>query len=538
MKADSINFRSISANAWGNMTSDLRYEDLVLDASLLFGSRGKEAIKFTRNERALLAAFTRNGNRLLSRSQLLDAVSADDFEASERNIDFLITRLRAKLGDPARAPRFIATQYGEGYVWIARPLSMKPLEAFIVIGPVSGLAGEAVEAQGQALVNLLRRRLAERTGKEGAVAVAEDFRLQSGIPHKVRFALQVSFLNEGGRLHCGAVLRNALDGRILHASRLELDPADPATFDREATALADTTKAAIWQNLTSPAANIELPLEVMVFNASRLLSEPDQSWLASGEILAKEHRDHPQDPRVAVMWAAHLYAQLVMSGVYSPLTDDDRAAMETEIERTVLTHLPAIQDDPSLSMAAAKLLHYIARGHDDLVDHLLERAFDRCTAFAASFGIIGQVRATRGLFDEAIRSYDHGIAICEPASEFHLYLLFLKAAALLASNRREELPGVIRSLQIIKPESIRSLAPFILPPDKPLDEMQERFLDGAGPEGCRKFVDYLYKTSARQFRSPRHQANVMRGIATHAMRKFGPEVAPEVVRALLARYPA
>ena len=53
----------------------------------------------------------------------------------ERNIDFLVNRLRKRLGDNARKPRFIATQYGEGYVWLAAPVRQEPLSAFLLIGP-------------------------------------------------------------------------------------------------------------------------------------------------------------------------------------------------------------------------------------------------------------------------------------------------------------------------------------------------------------------------------------------------------------------
>ena len=53
--------------------------------------------------------------------ELLDAIAGSGSVGTDRSIDFLINRLRAKLGDSARSPTMIATQYGEGYIWIARP---------------------------------------------------------------------------------------------------------------------------------------------------------------------------------------------------------------------------------------------------------------------------------------------------------------------------------------------------------------------------------------------------------------------------------
>lgn len=57
-------------------------------------------------------------------------------DKNDSNVDYLINRLRQKLSDEARQPRFIATRYGEGYVWIAEaPLDLdKTANADIMVG--------------------------------------------------------------------------------------------------------------------------------------------------------------------------------------------------------------------------------------------------------------------------------------------------------------------------------------------------------------------------------------------------------------------
>ena len=100
---------------------DLSFGDLIIDETCLFARRKGKTIQFTRSERALLLAFSRNPHRLMPRGQLLDAIASAESDASDRNIDFLVNRLRTKLGDSAKSPIYIATQYGEGYVWIAAP---------------------------------------------------------------------------------------------------------------------------------------------------------------------------------------------------------------------------------------------------------------------------------------------------------------------------------------------------------------------------------------------------------------------------------
>src|SRR5262245_33825815 len=100
------------------MDDGVRFGDTVFDKAFLRARRNSgEELKFTRAERALLRLFTSSKGKLLTRNQLLDAISDAGSEISDRNIDYAINRLRAKLGDSARSPSMIATQYGEGYVW-------------------------------------------------------------------------------------------------------------------------------------------------------------------------------------------------------------------------------------------------------------------------------------------------------------------------------------------------------------------------------------------------------------------------------------
>ena len=119
--------RFASAELAMGQAKNLCLGDLVLDETCLFARRNGETIQFTRNERALLLAFTRNPRRLMRRSRLLDEIASSESTSSDRNIDFLVNRLRTKLGDNAKSPMYIATQYGEGYVWIAEPLPAKPI---------------------------------------------------------------------------------------------------------------------------------------------------------------------------------------------------------------------------------------------------------------------------------------------------------------------------------------------------------------------------------------------------------------------------
>lgn len=75
-----------------------------------------ESVSLTGYEFALLQTLAERAGRVLSREQLLDLAKGSAEEAYDRSIDVQISRLRQKLGDDARQPRFLKTVRGAGYL--------------------------------------------------------------------------------------------------------------------------------------------------------------------------------------------------------------------------------------------------------------------------------------------------------------------------------------------------------------------------------------------------------------------------------------
>jgi len=69
-------------------------------------------------EFTLLGLFVRNRRSALTRERILEATRGLDWEAFDRSIDVLVSRLRQKLGDDPRNPTFIKTVRGLGYRFI------------------------------------------------------------------------------------------------------------------------------------------------------------------------------------------------------------------------------------------------------------------------------------------------------------------------------------------------------------------------------------------------------------------------------------
>jgi two-component system, OmpR family, response regulator len=77
-------------------------------------------------EYRLLRVFLDHPQRVLTRDQLLNLTQGRQADAFDRSIDLLVSRLRQRLRDTAREPRYIKTLRSEGYVFSA---DVKPVES-------------------------------------------------------------------------------------------------------------------------------------------------------------------------------------------------------------------------------------------------------------------------------------------------------------------------------------------------------------------------------------------------------------------------
>ena len=82
---------------------------------------GGEEIPLTTAEFDLLEMLIRGRGRVLSRGQILDGVRGESWDAFDRSIDVLVSRLRNKLGDDPKHPRYVRTVRGAGYAFVGAP---------------------------------------------------------------------------------------------------------------------------------------------------------------------------------------------------------------------------------------------------------------------------------------------------------------------------------------------------------------------------------------------------------------------------------
>jgi two-component system, OmpR family, response regulator MprA len=98
----------------------LSYADLALDLAAARVTRGGREVALTRTEYLLLELFLRNPGRVLSHSQIFQAVWGYDFGLRSNNLWVYMGYLRTKL-EAAGEPRILHTVRGLGYVLRDKP---------------------------------------------------------------------------------------------------------------------------------------------------------------------------------------------------------------------------------------------------------------------------------------------------------------------------------------------------------------------------------------------------------------------------------
>ncbi len=81
----------------------------------------EDPVPLTTAEFDLLELLIRSRGRVLTRSSILDGVKGESWDALDRSIDVLVSRLRQKLADDPRRPHFVRTVRGTGYAFVGVP---------------------------------------------------------------------------------------------------------------------------------------------------------------------------------------------------------------------------------------------------------------------------------------------------------------------------------------------------------------------------------------------------------------------------------
>lgn len=100
----------------GNGSAEFSVGDLTLDASSLRATARGKAVRLTRTECAILKLLMENPRQVIAKSVLLDRISADTPDCTERSLKQHVSNLRKKLqGEEADGTSYIETVWGIGF---------------------------------------------------------------------------------------------------------------------------------------------------------------------------------------------------------------------------------------------------------------------------------------------------------------------------------------------------------------------------------------------------------------------------------------
>lgn len=492
---------------------------------------------------------------------LLDALTEVGSDRSERNIDFVINRLRRKLADNARNPRFIATRYGEGYVWVGGPpaLQRDPAQADLLVGPLQGLTHlgplrPRAERFARTLHDMVKGELPDG---QSVIYMPDALTRPSAASQGPSKMIEMTFFAEAGAVNCVTAVKKFDTGRILAMNRIALDGdthellADPASMRAFVRRLLNEA----WR-AQAGAADSDGPLPVSMYTASfwkldhsatpteslaKLTARADtidrrylQEWRQSERRILELREASPEDASLRVMHAAHLHTKYIMLG-RKLFADgiDDRAEDEDAMEALLLSALPHVQSKPDLAITAAKLLHFLDRGYGELAIEIAEHAFRSSLSVASLLPLIGQMRAFTGRIDEALPCIDQALDLLEPGSKSHLYALTIKCQILVASGNHEGLDDAKRQLYAVSVLAPLFFEPLFGDPDNPSlrGRLAAMAMSRRTAVSSLMHADYV---SGRLFARADHRDNAILSPLALVCRRFGPDAVPNEVA---ARYP-
>jgi len=104
----------------GDSDPILAFEGIEIDTDTKLVHVDGERVDLTSMEFELLTILARRAGKKASRDEILNQLRGIDAAILTRAVDIMISRLRGKLGDTMKPPRFIQTVWGTGYAFIAR----------------------------------------------------------------------------------------------------------------------------------------------------------------------------------------------------------------------------------------------------------------------------------------------------------------------------------------------------------------------------------------------------------------------------------
>ena len=91
--------------------------ELKLDLNKQTLYKNEDEIDITSKEFQIIYAFFKNPRQILSREQLIELAFSNGFDGFDRTIDAHIKKIRHKIEEDTKNPKYLKTKYGAGYIF-------------------------------------------------------------------------------------------------------------------------------------------------------------------------------------------------------------------------------------------------------------------------------------------------------------------------------------------------------------------------------------------------------------------------------------
>ena len=99
-----------------------RVGDLFIDFSRRIVERDNKVIDLTTMEFEMFSLLVNKSGRVLTRENIMESLRGMEWESYDRSVDVLISRLRQKISDSKKNPKYIKTIWGTGYKFIGEEI--------------------------------------------------------------------------------------------------------------------------------------------------------------------------------------------------------------------------------------------------------------------------------------------------------------------------------------------------------------------------------------------------------------------------------
>jgi DNA-binding winged helix-turn-helix (wHTH) protein len=521
------------------------YCGLTFDPSLVFAlDTQQNKIKFSKHERALLCFFMDHPQKLVSRESILDCLHSAGDLSYDRNVDYLVSRLRHKLGDSVKTPQFIATQYGEGYIWIAKvneQPAYSPSQIYLSVGPIYGLnkMGPHVAISNQVIEKLLIA-LRANFSEEHKIVLNNNATVNDPAEilnhHSAKYTLELSFLAVGLSIKCSLMVLNRKSGQVIDTQQISFQMQDyEESIDKEIAIIGKRIKTSIWDTqIFRPKdhrAAGENPLVIGLHEAAILFDPNVENFDLVEEKIRERQASDPTNAYLGILLASCMHSRKYLS------QSQGIEEREMLIEELVLRHVKGVQDNALYLSASAEMLYEL--GYLQLGEELANRAFDMSSSLAACCMVVGRIKVLQGHIREGISYYDHCLEMIEHNGHFHLMLLTRKAIAYKVLGDQQQVRDLVKYItkhgtrewtlnDITKKIGLDIL---LLAGDKETFGFKKTALASLVPKSAAiELMLFTHYLTTRFFANESHRINILRGPIELFTKIHGADFLPEIIK--------